>query len=88
MVPCCLPIRAMSLLKSPNRMMLLKGLLWMWLNMVVCIMDMTVMSSMCVGMYKYIKKYVGSGELVILIICRYGKMFVVKGILVILPENV
>jgi hypothetical protein len=27
-VPVCLPIRAMSLLKSPNIMMLLVGLLW------------------------------------------------------------
>jgi hypothetical protein len=28
-VPCCLPIKAMSLLKSPSKMMLLRGLLWM-----------------------------------------------------------
>jgi hypothetical protein len=39
-VPLCLPIRAMSLLKSPSRIILLCGLLWMWLNIVVCIMGM------------------------------------------------
>ena len=33
--PCCLPIKAMSRLKSPSKMMLLRGLLWMWLNIVV-----------------------------------------------------
>jgi hypothetical protein len=39
-VPFCLPIRAMSLLKSPSRIILLCGLLWMWLNIVVCIVGM------------------------------------------------
>jgi hypothetical protein len=34
-VPVYLPIRAMSLLKSPSIMILLKGLLWIWLNFVV-----------------------------------------------------
>jgi hypothetical protein len=57
-VPVYLPIRAMSLLKSPSIMMLLWGLLWMWLNIVVWIMGMRMMSSMCVGMYRCIRKYV------------------------------
>ena len=57
MDPCCLSIKAMSLLKSPNRMILLRGLLWMCLNIVVWIMGMRVMSFICVGMYKCIKKY-------------------------------
>jgi hypothetical protein len=39
-VPFCMPIRAMSLLKSPSKIMLLCGLLCMWLNIVVCIMGM------------------------------------------------
>jgi hypothetical protein len=86
-VPCCLPIKAMSLLKSSSRMMLLRGLLWMWLNVVVWIMGMRVMSSMCVGMYRCIRKYVDSGMFVILIICKYGEMFVVRGILVMFPRN-
>ena len=68
MGPCCLPINAMSLLKSPSKMMLLRGLLWMWLNIVVWIMGISVMSSICVGMYIYIKKYVDSGVLAILMI--------------------
>jgi hypothetical protein len=34
-VPYCLPVKAMSLLKSPSIMMLFRGLLWMWLNIVV-----------------------------------------------------
>jgi hypothetical protein len=38
--PFCLPIRAMSLLKSPSRIMLLCGLLWIWLNIVVCSVGM------------------------------------------------
>jgi hypothetical protein len=38
--PFCLPIRAMSLLKSPTRIILLCGLLWMWLNIDVCIVGM------------------------------------------------
>ena len=29
MGPCCLPINAMSLLKSPSKMMLRRRLLWM-----------------------------------------------------------
>jgi hypothetical protein len=39
-VPLCLPNRAISLLKSPSRIILLCGLLWMWLNIVVCIVGM------------------------------------------------
>jgi hypothetical protein len=45
-----MPIRAISLLKSPSIMMLLWGLLWMWLNIVVWIMGIRLMSSMCMGM--------------------------------------
>jgi hypothetical protein len=45
------------------------------------------MSSMCVGMYSCMRKYVGRGWFVILIICRYGKMFVVRGVLMIFPGN-
>ena len=48
-------------------------------------MGMRVVSSMCVGKYRFIKKYVESGVFVILIICRYGEMFVVRGVLVIFP---
>jgi hypothetical protein len=71
-VPCYLPIKAMSLLKSPNKMMLLWGLLWMWLNIVVWIVGIRVMSSMWIGMYRCSRKYVKRGWFVILIICRYG----------------
>jgi hypothetical protein len=77
----------MSLLKSPSMMMLLRGLLWIWLNIVVWIMGIRVVSSICVGIYMCIKKYVGSGWFVIFIIWRYGEMFVVVGILVIFPGN-
>jgi hypothetical protein len=63
-------------------------LLWMWLNIVVWIVGMRVMSSMWVGMYRCSKKYVGRGWFVILIICRYGDMLVVVGILEIFPRNV
>jgi hypothetical protein len=73
-VPCCLPIRALSLLKSPSKMILLSGLLWTWLNIVVWIMG--------------IRKYVESRWFVSLIICRYGEMLAVVGILVIFPGNV
>jgi hypothetical protein len=45
MFPLCLPIRAMSLLKSFIRMCLLLGLLCMWLNMVFGIICMCGMSS-------------------------------------------
>ena len=86
-VPCCLPIKAMSLLKSPSMMMLHRGLLWMWLNIVVWIMGIRVVSSICVGMYTCIRKYVESGVFVILIICMYGEMFEVRGVLVIFPGN-
>jgi hypothetical protein len=48
---------------------------------------MRVMSSMCVGMYRCIKKYADSGWFVIFIIWRYGEMFAVRGILVIFPRN-
>jgi hypothetical protein len=71
-VPCYLPIKAMSLLKSPNKMMLLWGLLWMWLNIVVWIVGIMVMLSMWIGMYRCSRKYVKRGWFVILIICRYG----------------
>jgi hypothetical protein len=86
--PCCLPIKAISMLKSLSIMMLLRGLLWIWLNIVVWIMGMRIMSSMCVGIYRCIRKYVDSGWFMILIICRYGEMFVVRGILVIFHGNV
>ena len=85
--PCCLPIKAMSLLKSPSRMILLRGLLWIWLKIVVWIIGMRMMSSICVGMYKCIKKYVGSRVFPILIICRYGEIFVVRKVLVMFPGN-
>jgi hypothetical protein len=48
----CLPIRAISLLKSLSRIMLLCWLLWIWLNIVVCNVGMWMMSSMWVGMYR------------------------------------
>jgi hypothetical protein len=48
---------------------------------------MRVMSSMWVGIYKCIRKNVGRGWFVILIICRYGEMLVVVGILVTFPGN-
>jgi hypothetical protein len=60
----------------------------MWLNIVVWIVDKKVMSSMCVGIYKCIRKYVERGWFVILIICRYGEMLVVRGILVTFLGNV
>jgi hypothetical protein len=85
--PCCLPIKAISLLKSPNRMMLLRGLLWTMLNIVVWRMGMSGMSSVWVGMYRCIRKYVDRGWFVILIICKYGVILVVVGILVIFPGN-
>jgi hypothetical protein len=72
-VPYYLPIRAMSLLKSSHRMTLFRGLLWMWLNIVVRIMDMRVMSSMWVGIYRCIRKDVGRGWFVILIIYGIGR---------------
>jgi hypothetical protein len=87
-VPCCLPIRALSLLKSPSKMILLSGLLWTWLNIVVWIIGIRLMSSLWVGIYKYIRKYVESRWFVSLIICRYGEMLAVVGILVIFPGNV
>ncbi len=59
----------------------------MWLNIVVWIMGMRVVSSMCVGMYKCIKKYVESGVFAILIIYRYGEIFVVREVLVIFLGN-
>jgi hypothetical protein len=71
-VPCCLPIRAMSLLKSPSKMILLSGLLWMWLNIVVWIVGIRLMSSLWIGMYRCIRKYVERGWFVSLIICIYG----------------
>jgi hypothetical protein len=46
-----------------------------------------MMSSMCVGIYRYIRKYGVSRRLVILIICKYGEISAVVGILVILPGN-
>jgi hypothetical protein len=45
------------------------------------------MSSMWVGMYRCIRKYEARGWLVILIICKYGDMSLVVGILVMLPGN-
>ena len=84
---CCLPINVMSLLKSPSRIMLLKGLLWMWLNIVVWIMCIRLVSPTCVGMYMCNRKYVGSGVFVIFIICRNGDTFAVRGILVMFLEN-
>jgi hypothetical protein len=45
------------------------------------------MSSMWVGMYRCIWKYGEKGWLAILIICRYGDISLVVGILVILPRN-
>jgi hypothetical protein len=43
------------------------------------------MLSMWVGMNRCIRKYVERGWLAILIICRYGDISLVVGILVILP---
>jgi hypothetical protein len=59
-VPLCLPIRAMFLLKSPSRIMLFCRLLWMWLNIVVSIVGMWMISSICIGIYRYIREYVVS----------------------------
>ena len=90
---CCVgavfvvPVKAISLLKSPSKIMLLCRLLWMWLNIVVCIVGMWMMSSISVGMYRCIRKYGVSRRLVIFIICKYGEISLVVGILVILPRN-
>ena len=48
---------------------------------------MRIMSSICIGIYRCIRKYVDSEWFMILIICRYKKMFVVRGILVIFSRN-
>jgi hypothetical protein len=45
------------------------------------------MSLMWVGMYRCIRKYVERGRLAILIICKYGDISSVAGILVILHGN-
>jgi hypothetical protein len=68
-------------------MVLLRGLLWAWLNIVVWIMGIRVMSSMWVGMYRCMRKHVERRWFVIFIICRYGEMLAVVGILVIFPGN-
>jgi hypothetical protein len=47
-----------------------------------------MMLSMWVGIYRLIRKYEARGRLVILIICRYGHMSSVVGILVIFLGNV
>jgi hypothetical protein len=60
----------------------------MWLNIVVCIVGIRVMSSMWVGMYRCIRECMVRGWFVILIICRYGDMSLVVGILEIFPGNV
>jgi hypothetical protein len=46
-----------------------------------------MMSSMYVGMYRCIRKYGVSGWLVSLIICKYGEISSMVGILEILLEN-
>jgi hypothetical protein len=46
-----------------------------------------MMSLMWVGMYRCIRKYVGKGLFMILIICRYGEILVVVGILIIFLGN-
>jgi hypothetical protein len=50
-------------------------------------MGIRLMSSLWVGMYRCIKKYVERGWFVILIICRYGEMLAVVEILVMFPGN-
>jgi hypothetical protein len=50
-------------------------------------MGIKVMSSVWVGMYMCIRKNVERGWFVILMICRYGEMFVVVGILLMFPGN-
>jgi hypothetical protein len=50
-------------------------------------MGIRVTSSMWVGIYRCLKKNVAKGWFAILMICRYGEIFVVVKILVIFPGN-
>jgi hypothetical protein len=63
--PCCLPIKAMSLLKSPSMMMLLRGLLWIWLNIVVWIVGIRVVSFVIFIIWRYGEMFVVVGIFVI-----------------------
>jgi hypothetical protein len=50
-------------------------------------MGIRLTSSLWIGIYRCIRKNAGRGWFVILMICRYGEIFVVVGILVIFPGN-
>ena len=83
----CLPISAMSRLKSPHRMCMWFGCVVIWLVIAVLRKGMRWVSSMCVGIYMCMINHGRSGWLFIFIICKYGDMFAGVGILVTFPVN-
>ena len=83
----CLPMSAISRLKSPHKICMWLGCLVIWLEISVLRRGMRWVSSTCVGIYKCIINHGRSGWLFIFIICKYGEIFAGVGILVIFPGD-
>ena len=83
----CLPRSAISLLKSPHSMYMWFGCVVIWLVISVLRNGIRHVSSKCVGIYMYTISHGIEEWLFILIICKYGEMFVGVGILVTFPGN-
>ena len=72
----CLPLSAMSWLKSPHSVYMWLGCRVIWLVISSFSCGMRRVSSMCVGIYMCIISQGSSGWFFIFIICMYGEIFV------------
>ena len=77
----------MSLLKSPHRMYVWLGCIFIWLVIVFCMVGMRGRSSSCEGMYRLISSQGCMGWFVIRVIWRNGNTSTGVGILERLPGN-
>ena len=84
----CLPISAMSLLKSPHIIYVWFGCALICVLMVCCMTGISFISSIWKGMYRCITNHGCSGWFFICMICKYGEMFAGDGILLMFPGKV
>ena len=78
----CLPLSAISQLKSSHNVYMLLGCMVIWLVISFLRCGIRHRSSKCVGIYICMINHRVSGWLFICIICRYGEILAGVGILV------
>ena len=83
----CRPTSAISLLKSPHSICIWFGCAFICALMFCCIIEISLISSLCEGMYKCNISHGCSGWIFMCMICKYGEMFAEDGIFIMFRGN-